>query len=75
MIDMLKPAIDCTEKVKAKEQTKISDPDMIPEEFKQYGNKQKFDIPNDELPFPFDKEEDYQKWAKENEQMKLEDIE
>lgn len=75
MMDMIKPAIDCTEKVKAKEHTKISDPDLIPEEFKQYGKKMKFDIPNDELPFPFDKDEDYQKWVKENEQMKLEDIE
>ena len=39
MVDMLKPAIECTEKVKAKEQAKITDPSMIPDEFKEYGKQ------------------------------------
>lgn len=37
IIDMTKPILEATDKVKELETTKISDPAMIPEEFKQYG--------------------------------------
>lgn len=39
MIDMLRPALECTAQVKAKEAQKISDPEQIPDEFKDYGKQ------------------------------------
>ena len=45
---MMEPALEVTEKVKQVETTKISNPDEIPEEFKQYGKPAEVRIPEAE---------------------------
>ena len=48
MVQMMEPALEVTEKVKQVETTKISNPDEIPEEFKQYGKPAETRIPEAE---------------------------
>lgn len=48
MVQMMEPALEVTEKVKQVETTKISNPEEIPEEFKQYGKPAEARIPEAE---------------------------
>ena len=57
-VNMLKPALEATEKVKISETEKIEDPDQIPDEFKAYGTGGVVEdtdgfmsVPDEELPF------------------------
>ena len=57
-IDMMQPVIECTDKVKEIETTKISNPDEIPDEFKDYGKQGDgfFEVENpEEIPFDISK--------------------